>query len=111
MATLSTAELTEIRQLLEAERDRILAQLGAGDDQLVGRNPDRADLATAYAEREQRTALSAIHEENLAHIEAALGRLNQGTYGFCEECGQPIDVARLRVLPSATKCIECQRSS
>ena len=41
-------------------------------------------------------------------IDEALARLEAGTYGFCERCGEPIDFARLKALPSASLCIRCQ---
>jgi len=48
-------------------------------------------------------------EHLLASIESALARLDDGTYGRCERCGQPISEERLEALPYATRCIECKR--
>ena len=52
-------------------------------------------------------------EDNADHlleaIDAALARIEAGTYGECERCGRPIDQERLEALPYATKCIECKR--
>lgn len=101
--------LDELRQQLESERDYLLRQLAAGSQDL-GRNPDKADLALDYAQREQQTALTAVHQERLKGVQAALGRMDAGTYGICEDCGDRIDPARLKVLPSATTCIKCQRA-
>ncbi len=109
MVTLGKVELEEIRQTLLAERARLQEQLEDAESSGLGRNPDRADLAIDYSQREQRTALTAIHEEQLAGIQAALERIENDTYGICAHCGQPIDVARLRVLPSATTCVDCRR--
>jgi RNA polymerase-binding protein DksA len=48
-------------------------------------------------------------EHLLASIDAALKRVEVGTYGICERCGRPIGDERLEALPYATKCIECKR--
>lgn len=48
------------------------------------------------------------HEENLlAECEAALGRIESGSYGFCEDCRQPIPRERLKVLPYVRYCLAC----
>ena len=67
------------------------------------------------AEREQ---LTRLHDVGAAHqqiegmvgkIDEALEKINEGTYGVCESCGDPIQPERLEALPYATRCIECQR--
>jgi DnaK suppressor protein len=58
-------------------------------------------------ERQQASALLADAKANLADIDAALVRLDEGTYGRCTECGQPIADARLDALPAAGTCIGC----
>jgi len=54
-------------------------------------------------------AVADIHKEELLRIEEALRRLASGSYGFCEDCGEPIDEARLHVAPYAPCCVKCQR--
>lgn len=54
-------------------------------------------------------ALADIRKEELMRIEEALNRLSEGNYGICAECGEQIDEARLKVSPSATCCIGCQK--
>jgi RNA polymerase-binding transcription factor DksA len=46
--------------------------------------------------------------ERANKLTEALGRLRDGEYGICEECGEPIAAARLRVMPEATTCVRCQ---
>jgi DnaK suppressor protein len=46
---------------------------------------------------------------HLAHIDAALRRIEDGTYGSCENCGKPISPERLEAMPWATLCIDCKR--
>ena len=48
-----------------------------------------------------------IETEMLDQVESALARLDENTYGNCQECGEPIDPERLKALPYATQCIEC----
>lgn len=104
-------DLSAIKQKLEAERERLLASLapeGAANGRASSRNPDRGDLAQAYSSRERDLALQAIEIEQLKQIEGALARLDEGRYGLCEYCGQPIPPGRLEILPYATLCVNCQ---
>ena len=48
-------------------------------------------------------------EGKVEKIDEALEKLNEGTYGICESCGDPIHAERLEALPYATRCITCQR--
>ncbi|MEZ4518128.1 MAG: TraR/DksA C4-type zinc finger protein [Chloroflexota bacterium] len=116
MDDVTELNLDQIRVALEAERVRLLRHAAAiietDQDDPVGReisfNPDRSDLADEYAERERDLALSVIEHEQVAQIEAALRRIDEGTYGICLSCGEPIAPGRLEVLPYATLCIRCQ---
>lgn len=86
------ADLTGI---VEASRDTV------ADDE---HDPDGATIAF---ERAQVDALSRGALARLAEIDAAIARLDAGTYGTCEECGQPIDAARLDARPTASRCVAC----
>lgn len=117
---LSRKELAEFRRLLEDERTRLLEELEAmeehtpevedqvGMDIGGGYDEDLADVASSTFEREKGLALESSVQQMLAQVEEALGRMEEGTYGICQRCGDPIDVARLRVLPFATLCIRCK---
>jgi DnaK suppressor protein len=72
-------------------------------------NPDRSDLASNYMSRERRLALISRMEEHAGQIEAALKRIDEGTYGICSRCGKSISEERMEVLPYATLCVECQK--
>ncbi|GAA2909459.1 hypothetical protein GCM10020221_01860 [Streptomyces thioluteus] len=74
---------------------------GAGDDQ--------ADTGTKNIAREHELALAANAREMLDQTERALGRLDAGTYGLCENCGRPIGKARMQAFPRATLCVECKQ--
>lgn len=61
------------------------------------------------SEREKNLALLTTLSRKLESIQAALRAMDKGMYGTCERCGNPIDPARLEVLPDATHCLDCQR--
>ncbi len=117
---LSRKELGGFRRLLEDERQRLLEELEAmeehtpevedqvGMDIGGGYDEDLADVASSTFEREKGLALESSVQQMLAQVEDALARIEDGTYGICQRCGNPIDIARLRVLPFATLCIRCK---
>lgn len=116
MDTVTELNLDHVRVILAEERAALLRRLDhlmdTRVDDSVGReisfNPDRSDLADEYAERERDLALSAIEQDRLAQIEAALDRLDDGSYGICLACGEPIAPGRLEILPYAMLCVSCQ---
>src|SRR5262249_43951305 len=68
----------------------------------------QADLGTETFEREKDFSILERVEGELADVEHALRRLDEGTYGRCEACGKPIDDDRLEALPAARFCLEDQ---
>ena len=72
-------------------------------------NPDRADLAYDYGYRDRRLSLLEQLEDQLADVNKALNRIEEGTYGICTNCGEAIMPERLEALPYAELCINCQR--
>jgi RNA polymerase-binding protein DksA len=104
-------DLKIIRQKLEEQRAVLVKHIE--DEELrsrspLGTNPDQFDLAQDYLSKERRLALVAQSRRQLEQIEAALQRLDEGTYGKCASCGAPIAPSRLKVLPAALLCIKCQ---
>jgi len=108
----------EFRALLVAERDRLVHELNAMGQQLrqveelglveQSSEDDYGDVATETFEREKGFALETSVQGMLRMVEDALRKLDAGTYGICERCGQSIDVERLRALPFARLCIRCK---
>lgn len=105
-----------IRQQLEEDRsslERQLAEHGAplGDDGVnLSVNEGFADSAQATAERSQ---LLSMIEQLRAHHRAVVGalqRIDEGSYGKCERCGQEIPIERLEARPTATLCVSCQQA-
>ena len=83
-----------------------LKELGF-DDQGSGLNYDSnfADSSQVTAERGEAERLATELRETLEEVEAAIVRLEAGTYGRCEVCGKPIGEARLEAMPAARLCI------
>ena len=100
------------RAALEAERDRLRADLAEG---IVAPGPmtygSQAAAATQVFEQQRDLALRERNEQHLAQVEAALARLDAGTYGDCASCGRPIAPERLEAIPWAALCIDCQRTA
>ncbi|HEY7017192.1 MAG TPA: TraR/DksA C4-type zinc finger protein [Gaiellaceae bacterium] len=67
------------------------------------------DMATSTFDRELDYTLEENVERALSEIDAALKRIEDGTYGTCVNCGEPIAQERLEALPWATLCIDCKR--
>jgi DnaK suppressor protein len=113
--------VTDHRALLEEDRRRTAARLAAlrGDYRgfvEASRDSNADDEhdpegATIAFERSQVGALVRQAEEHLAQVEAALARLDAGTYGVCAVCGQPIPPERLEVRPAAATCVGCATSA
>ena len=66
------------------------------------------DIASAERDRELSLILGDRERERLASIQDALARLEDATYGMCEECGEPIGEERLKILPFTKVCVECK---
>jgi DnaK suppressor protein len=110
-------ELEEFQARLLEEREELQAQLseleessfGTPQSDLTGEvafDEEYADAGTATFERERDLSLENNIRDLLTKIDKALGRIEQGTYGFCERCGKPIERARLRALPYANLCLK-----
>jgi RNA polymerase-binding protein DksA len=67
------------------------------------------DMATSTFDRELDATLEGNEERLLQAIDAALQRIEEGTYGVCPKCGQAIPEERLEALPWTTRCIDCKR--
>ena len=98
------------RAELERERDDLLhqlAELGFGEGGGLDYDSNFADSSQVTAERGEAEALAASLKETLDEVEAALEKIESGTYGVCEDCQKPIAPARLEAKPAARYCIDC----
>ncbi len=95
------ADLTSTSQTLEGE--------GAGESsELSHFDQHPADTASELSDNDREIALLEANDARKAEIEAALARLDDGTYGRCVDCGKQIPPARLEVRPEAARCVEDQ---
>jgi DnaK suppressor protein len=72
---------------------------------------DFADSASNIYEKELHMDLSEKNKQMLIEIEDALSKIENGSYGKCENCGEDISVERLKALPFAKRCIKCERGT
>lgn len=74
-------------------------------------DPTEEEADPEIIEREKTLVLLRALERKLEEIDFALRAAEQGTYGICEVCGEPIDPARLRIMPEATMCVPCKSAT
>jgi RNA polymerase-binding protein DksA len=119
-AFVSAIDTAHFRDALLHQRRRIQAALDNLHDENPGSITDEtgedavydnhlADTATVTYDRELDYTLEENSEHMLADIDAALQRIEDGTYGKCTNCGKEIPAERLEARPWATLCIDCQR--
>jgi DnaK suppressor protein len=111
-----TARTEALRQMLSEAREQVLkeveellarrrmAQAEQRDDSV----PDVADMALQDATEEQQISLMELRNAMREQIDEALLRLDEGTYGICEDCGREISEGRLKAVPFARRCTQCQ---
>jgi DnaK suppressor protein len=107
---LNDTVLADLRKSLEEERVNLrarLGELGDGDAGSISFDQNFADTSQVTAERGEVEVLLGSLRETLAQVEDALRKFDDGTYGLCERCHQPIAPARLEAKPEARRCINC----
>jgi len=111
-----TTNFNILRSRLESQKRRLLKEL---EELKASTTPKeerregspfgkREEEATEALELEKRLALEKRLKEQLAEVEHALDKFEKGTYGLCDNCGKPIDPARLEALPQANLCMACK---
>jgi len=111
-----TTNYSILKSRLEVEQKRLTEEL---EQLMASANPPderregspfgkREEEATEALELEKRLVLEKRIKEQLIGVEHALHKYEEGTYGFCDSCGQPIDPARLEAIPEASLCIKCK---
>ena len=101
----------EARALLTAQRQELAARIEALEKTTTNRDEPLpagfSEQATELEDRDVQEALVAESRDEMRQVNRALMRVDQGTYGTCETCGNEIAPARLQALPHATLCIGC----
>lgn len=101
-----------LKKRLEEQRVRLrgdITQLTIGGQDHPGYSNHMADDASDVFEQAKNLALRQTLERQLEQVEEALERFERGTYGYCLDCGEKIDPARLKAIPSASLCIDCMQ--
>jgi len=113
-------ELASFRKLLQQRRAILAGDVNHLEEGALRRSKDDAatldisnfaDLGSDNFEQDIMIGLIENSEETLREIDAAIQRTDDGTFGVCEEGGHPVGKNRLRVIPWARLCIECQRKA
>jgi RNA polymerase-binding transcription factor DksA len=102
------------REALEREQASLasqLAELGHGIGGGLEYDSNFADTSQVTAERGEAEALASELSDALSEVEAALQRLDRGTYGRCMRCSEPIPQPRLEAMPMARYCVTCASSA
>ena len=106
---MSSTVHTDIRVALEAERvdlERRLDELTADGSAAPDFDENFADSAQVAAEMGENMSLAAALRDQLTDVEGALARIESGTYGLCEVCGEEISPARIEAMPATPFCIK-----
>jgi RNA polymerase-binding transcription factor len=110
---LRPAQIDELKKLLLIRRVELLNEIRDEIDQsqqgAKQRSADPTDQASDSADGDLALALAQSDTDELNQVEAALGKVESGNIGTCEQCGCGIPMERLRALPFATTCIDCKR--
>jgi DnaK suppressor protein len=103
------SRLEGMRKRLSEALEQLKSTVRPADERREG-SPfgKREEEATESFELEKRLTLEKRIREQLAEVEHALQKFEDGTYGRCDNCGQPIDPARLEALPQASLCLNCK---
>ncbi|WP_046470849.1 TraR/DksA family transcriptional regulator [Allosalinactinospora lopnorensis] len=111
------AELAEVRQELESDIALLREEIAKAKSELAerladsvdGAGDDPTDTGAKAYQREHDLALAYNTRDLLAQSERAVERMEAGTYGVCESCGNAIGKARLQAFPRATLCVKCKQ--
>ncbi len=109
---LTADELVSFRDLLEERKAKLLGEAGRtahdmGDNEAEG-FPDPTDRGVMESERNLELRIRDRERKLISKIDEALGRIDEGSFGLCEECDEPIGAKRLQVRPVTTLCIRCK---
>ena len=112
----TAAELAELRGELEADVVHLKKEIKDAEQEIVGllrdggdgAGNDQADVGSTTLERDHEMSLANNARDMLDQIERALAKIDDGTYGVCESCGNAIGKGRLQAFPRATLCVSCK---
>lgn len=103
-------DLVKFKRIFTEQREQLLMNVAFVDDNLIVRPEDKDEVDQANADIEQSMRMQLKNRESftLKKINEAIQRIENGTYGQCESCEEPIEVRRLQARPTTTLCIACK---
>jgi len=104
------AKKEEIEQILKSKQEDFARPITESINDLSMYDQHPADIGSEMYEREKDAGMLELYELELEKINDAIQKYNQGKYGVCDECGQPIERRRLETLVNTTLCSNCARS-
>ena len=107
---MDTGRIKRVRSILESQRDALSKRLHIRDAIAVEKAADTMDEVGLAEERDLATRILEHDFADIRLVEAALTRIKNGTYGLCLRCDETISLNRLRVMPHAAFCVDCQEA-
>jgi DnaK suppressor protein len=107
-AALRKSLIQKREEIVKEVKNEISKYIKGETRQLVDTALDDGDWSVVDLSEDISFKHMSTHRENLLKIDEALRKLSEGTYGICEECGEEISKARLKILPFAIYCTDCQ---
>jgi len=115
-ANKSTSRHDELKRLLEERRDELVATLherirgvrAEHGSLLLGRSRDDGEASEVDIQEDIELALIQMRFETLGRIDQSIARLDEGAYGRCSSCSEEISTSRLRAVPFAVRCRDCE---
>ena len=113
---LTESQLNQLKGLIDKRRDALAAEIRSGQarsrsdtfDAIAGEAPDSGDEALAALVADTENAETNRDMRELRELDTALERIDGGSYGSCENCGDDIPFERLQAYPGAIRCVPCQ---
>ncbi|MGH3502745.1 MAG: TraR/DksA family transcriptional regulator [Nocardioidaceae bacterium] len=113
----TAGEVADVRAVLEADAGRLRGEIFSVEEEIStllreggeGAGHDPADVGSNTFERDHEMSMAKNARDNLVLVDSALARIDDGSYGICESCGNPVGKMRLQAFPRATLCMECKQ--
>lgn len=103
-------DLVKFKKIFIEQRQQLLMNFTVVDEQLMTNPEDKDEVDQANADMEQSIRMQLKNRETftLRKVTEALKKIDDGTYGECDSCGEHIELRRLQARPTATLCIACK---
>jgi len=110
---MDAVQIEYFKTILNEQLAKLFTQAGIALSELANQNDheiEYLDRASVYTDQALKLKIKSRESRLIRKVRQALERIENGTYGMCEECGEPISVKRLEARPVAAKCIDCKEN-